>query len=260
MSAFELFVAVIDSSGFGLLCPAGPERCAGATMRNRVIAVSVFTVLTVVLLILWTNRSSPAGADRDEAALPGGHESAWNSNANSGESGVGPPPSVLAPGPDRGRGEGATGGADSAGQDGQDGRVARGGATGPVVVLEPEGRFQPLGSIPLLASLFTELDPARREGAYLADLTADGELDLFDILEFHDLLSAGDPRADFSGDGVLDHIDIIAFQSEMAAGTREPAPRDVQVLTVVDQFGMPVDFHTATEIRGHIEILLQATN
>ena len=222
-------------------------------MRNRVIAVSVFTILTVVLLIVWTNRSSPVGADRDEAALSGGPESAWNGNANSGESGVGPPPPVLAAGPDEGRGEAAAGGVDSGARDGQEGRVARGEATGPMA-LEPEGSFQPLRSIPLLASIFTERDAAHQEGAYLADLTGDGGLDLFDILEFHDLLSAGDPRADFSGDGVLDHIEMIAFQSEMAAGTREPAPRDAQVLTVVDQLGMPV----VDTIR--IEMLLQATN
>lgn len=57
---------------------------------------------------------------------------------------------------------------------------------------------------------------------YLADLNADGELDLFDLVEFQRLLEAGDMSADFDGDGSLDIMDSVAFQSEMAAKTLAP--------------------------------------
>ena len=50
------------------------------------------------------------------------------------------------------------------------------------------------------------------------DLDGDGELTLFDFLEFQSLFDAGDARADFDGDGSLTIFDFLAFQSEFAAG------------------------------------------
>ncbi|OAB62986.1 hypothetical protein AY599_15040 [Leptolyngbya valderiana BDU 20041] len=51
-----------------------------------------------------------------------------------------------------------------------------------------------------------------------ADLDGDGELTLFDFLEFQSLFDAGDLAADFDGDGVLTLFDFLAFQSGFATG------------------------------------------
>ncbi|UYV14152.1 MAG: PQQ-dependent sugar dehydrogenase [Phycisphaera sp.] len=52
----------------------------------------------------------------------------------------------------------------------------------------------------------------------LADLDGDGELTLFDFLEFQNLFDAGDPAADFDGDGSLTLFDFLAFQNAFVAG------------------------------------------
>jgi|GEM_PF-2332704 len=51
-----------------------------------------------------------------------------------------------------------------------------------------------------------------------ADLDGDGELTIFDFLEFQNLFSTGDLRADFDGDGELNIFDFLAFQNEFAMG------------------------------------------
>ncbi|MFI4916822.1 MAG: GC-type dockerin domain-anchored protein [Phycisphaerales bacterium JB060] len=51
-----------------------------------------------------------------------------------------------------------------------------------------------------------------------ADLDGDGQLTIFDFLEFQNLFDAGDPAADFDGDGDLTIFDFLAFQNEFDAG------------------------------------------
>ncbi|MFI4882794.1 MAG: FG-GAP-like repeat-containing protein [Phycisphaerales bacterium JB064] len=51
-----------------------------------------------------------------------------------------------------------------------------------------------------------------------ADLDQDGELTIFDFLEYQNLFDAGDPSADFDGDGELTIFDFLAFQNEFDAG------------------------------------------
>ena len=52
----------------------------------------------------------------------------------------------------------------------------------------------------------------------LADLDGDGELTLFDFLEFQNLFGLGDLRADFDGDGELTMFDFLEFQNQFAVG------------------------------------------
>ena len=52
----------------------------------------------------------------------------------------------------------------------------------------------------------------------LADLDGDGDLTLFDFLEFQNLFDAGDLAADFDGDGELTLFDFLAFQNAFVAG------------------------------------------
>ncbi|NRA58491.1 MAG: hypothetical protein HRU13_10315 [Phycisphaerales bacterium] len=51
-----------------------------------------------------------------------------------------------------------------------------------------------------------------------ADLDGNGELNIFDFLEFQNLFGAGDLAADFDGNGVLNIFDFLAFQNEFDAG------------------------------------------
>ncbi|NRA57660.1 MAG: hypothetical protein HRU13_06035, partial [Phycisphaerales bacterium] len=51
-----------------------------------------------------------------------------------------------------------------------------------------------------------------------ADLDGDGELTVFDFLEFQNLFGAGDLRADFDGNGVLDIFDFLEFQNLFVLG------------------------------------------
>ena len=60
--------------------------------------------------------------------------------------------------------------------------------------------------------VFTGGEPCR------ADLDGDGQLTLFDFLEFQNLFDAGDPIADFDGDGDLTLFDFLEFQNEFDAG------------------------------------------
>jgi len=50
------------------------------------------------------------------------------------------------------------------------------------------------------------------------DLDGDGELTVFDFLEFQNLFAAGDPIADFDGSGTLDIFDFLEFQNQFVAG------------------------------------------
>ena len=51
-----------------------------------------------------------------------------------------------------------------------------------------------------------------------ADLDGDGQLTIFDFLEFQNLFASGDMRADFDGDGSLTIFDFLQFQNEFAQG------------------------------------------
>ena len=51
-----------------------------------------------------------------------------------------------------------------------------------------------------------------------ADIDGDGQLTIFDFLEFQNLFAAGDLRADFDGDGSLTLFDFLDFQNQFAAG------------------------------------------
>lgn len=51
-----------------------------------------------------------------------------------------------------------------------------------------------------------------------ADVTADGELDLFDFLDYQTLFMDRNPRADFTGDGVFDIFDFLRFISAFQDG------------------------------------------
>lgn len=53
-----------------------------------------------------------------------------------------------------------------------------------------------------------------------ADLDHDGELTLFDFLEFRRLFDASDAKADFDGDDALTVFDFLAFQNRFDAGCR----------------------------------------
>ncbi|GIW74610.1 MAG: hypothetical protein KatS3mg103_1132 [Phycisphaerales bacterium] len=50
------------------------------------------------------------------------------------------------------------------------------------------------------------------------DLDGDGQLTVFDFLEFQNLFASGDPRADFDGDGELTLFDFLEFQNQFSAG------------------------------------------
>ena len=51
-----------------------------------------------------------------------------------------------------------------------------------------------------------------------ADLTCDGDLNIFDFLEFSNLFGTGDARADLDGDGSLTVLDFLEYQNAFAAG------------------------------------------
>ena len=55
-------------------------------------------------------------------------------------------------------------------------------------------------------------------GGCAADLDGDGELSIFDFLEFQNLFATSDPAADFDGDGELTLFDFLAFQNAFDAG------------------------------------------
>ncbi|MFI4917811.1 MAG: GC-type dockerin domain-anchored protein [Phycisphaerales bacterium JB060] len=55
-------------------------------------------------------------------------------------------------------------------------------------------------------------------GGCRADLDGDGDLTIFDFLQFQNLFDAGDLTADFDGDGTLTIFDFLAFQNEFDAG------------------------------------------
>ena len=52
----------------------------------------------------------------------------------------------------------------------------------------------------------------------IADLNNDGALDFFDVLQFLQAFSAGDPIADWNDDGVFDFFDVLAFLQAFSAG------------------------------------------
>lgn len=60
--------------------------------------------------------------------------------------------------------------------------------------------------------------PASFSTVAKADMEQDGDLDVFDFLEFQNLYGLQDPRADFEGDGDWDVFDFLAFQNTFALG------------------------------------------
>jgi subtilisin family serine protease len=52
----------------------------------------------------------------------------------------------------------------------------------------------------------------------LPDLNGDGELDLFDFLEFQNLFLGNDPLGDWNDDGLYDLFDFLAYQNSFAGG------------------------------------------
>ncbi|MEO1008053.1 MAG: GC-type dockerin domain-anchored protein [Planctomycetota bacterium] len=58
----------------------------------------------------------------------------------------------------------------------------------------------------------------RIEDACLPDVDGDGELTIFDFLEFQNLFDAGDLAADFDGDGELTIFDFLEFQNLFDVG------------------------------------------
>ena len=58
----------------------------------------------------------------------------------------------------------------------------------------------------------------RLPGGCEADITGNGELNIFDFLAFQNLFDDGDVRADFDGDGALTIFDFLAFQTAFDAG------------------------------------------
>jgi hypothetical protein len=55
-------------------------------------------------------------------------------------------------------------------------------------------------------------------GGCRADLDGDGDLTIFDFLQFQNLFDAGDLTADFDSDGSLTIFDFLAFQNEFDLG------------------------------------------
>ncbi len=60
--------------------------------------------------------------------------------------------------------------------------------------------------------------PASFTTVVRADMEQDGDLDIFDFLEFQNLYGLEDARADFEGDGDWDVFDFLAFQNSFATG------------------------------------------
>ena len=59
---------------------------------------------------------------------------------------------------------------------------------------------------------------ANAQGSCPADLDGDGQLTVFDFLEFQNLFAAGDLAADFDGDGELTLFDFLEFQNAFDMG------------------------------------------
>lgn len=51
-----------------------------------------------------------------------------------------------------------------------------------------------------------------------ADLNGDGGLDFFDVLQYLDAFSNGDPQADLTGDGAIDFFDVLQYLNLFSAG------------------------------------------
>ena len=71
----------------------------------------------------------------------------------------------------------------------------------------------------------------------LADLDGDGELTVFDFLEFQNLFDAGDLRADFDGNGELDIFDFLEFQNQFAMGCPSGDIQELELASIaLDEF------------------------
>ncbi|MEQ8318344.1 MAG: GC-type dockerin domain-anchored protein [Phycisphaerales bacterium] len=68
------------------------------------------------------------------------------------------------------------------------------------------------------AALLAAAGSAMAQATCRADLDGDGELTVFDFLEFQNLFDAGDLAADFDGDGELTIFDFLEFQNEFVRG------------------------------------------
>ncbi|MFI4882811.1 MAG: GC-type dockerin domain-anchored protein [Phycisphaerales bacterium JB064] len=68
------------------------------------------------------------------------------------------------------------------------------------------------------AGLLALAGSAMAQGTCRVDLDGDGQLTVFDFLEFQNLFALGDLGADFDGDGELTLFDFLEFQNEFAQG------------------------------------------
>ena len=84
------------------------------------------------------------------------------------------------------------------------------------------------------SALLTAAGSAMAQGTCRADLDGDGELTVFDFLEFQNLFDAGDLAADFDGDGALTVFDFLEFQNDFVRGC-PAAPVSLQMA------GVPLD-------------------
>ncbi|MEO1009144.1 MAG: GC-type dockerin domain-anchored protein [Planctomycetota bacterium] len=82
--------------------------------------------------------------------------------------------------------------------------------TFPVFITRENALAAPLGYAPRLELTVIAVDDA--------DLNGDGELTIFDFLDFQNAFDAGDPLADFDGDCALTLFDFLAFQNAFDAG------------------------------------------
>jgi len=89
------------------------------------------------------------------------------------------------------------------------------GVTGFTATTLPDGTWQAGGSG---ATVGVVIEGAPIPTICPADLDGDGELTIFDFLQFQNLFDAGDLTADFDGDGELTIFDFLAFQNEFDAG------------------------------------------
>jgi hypothetical protein len=83
----------------------------------------------------------------------------------------------------------------------------------------------------LAATVLAVAGSAMAQGACRADLDGDGDLTVFDFLEFQNLFDMGDPAADFDGDGSLTVFDFLEFQNDFVRGC-PAAPISLQMAGV----------------------------
>ncbi|MFI4916077.1 MAG: GC-type dockerin domain-anchored protein [Phycisphaerales bacterium JB060] len=85
-----------------------------------------------------------------------------------------------------------------------------------------------------VAAMLSAAGSAMAQATCRADIDGDGELTVFDFLEFQNLFDTGDLAADFDGDGRLTVFDFLEFQNDFVRGC--PAAR-----VSLQMAGVPLD-------------------